>query len=213
MDPSFWQDKWHSREIGFHQGHANALLIKYFPSLRLHPGSRIFVPLCGKTHDIHWLLSKGCHVVGVELSETAIKELFEELNLEPSVTSSENLTHYQADRIDIFAGDIFELNADTLGAVDAVYDRAALVALPESMRKDYSQQVESITYKAPQLLITFEYDQNALSGPPFAISESMLKSYYEASYGIELLETEHVEGGLKGEVEAKESIWLLSPAN
>ncbi|WP_223669561.1 thiopurine S-methyltransferase [Kangiella shandongensis] len=213
MEPQFWHDKWHDREIGFHEGKANALLVKHFPSLRLNPGSRVFVPLCGKTHDIHWLLSKGCHVIGVELSETAIKELFDELNLKPKITSLDNLTLYQAERVNIFVGDIFELTPEQLGDIDAIYDRAALVALPGELRQRYTAQLEKLTHKAPQLVITFEYDQNAMSGPPFAISEPMLKSYYDNSYAVKHLETESVEGGLKGQAAADEAIWLLSPHN
>ena len=78
---------------------------------------------------------------------------------------------YSADGIDIFAGDIFEITADVLGPVDAVYDRAALVALPEGMRRRYAAHLAGITAVAPQLLVTFEYDQAEMDGPPFSITE------------------------------------------
>src|SRR5690606_15848969 len=103
---------------------------KHFDRLRLTAGSRLFLPLCGKTRDIAWLLEGGYRVAGVELSEVAIGVLFEELDLEPAIERSGNLLCYSGPGIDIHVGDIFELTAAQLGDVQAIYDRAALVALP-----------------------------------------------------------------------------------
>ncbi|WP_246614962.1 hypothetical protein [Agarivorans litoreus] len=83
MHEQFWHQKWEKDEIGFHEGEVNRFLYDYFNVLKLAAGARVFVPLCGKTRDIAWLLDKGMKVVGVELSEHAIKQLFAELNLEP----------------------------------------------------------------------------------------------------------------------------------
>src|SRR5699024_8207116 len=126
---------------------------KHFGDLSLPKGSRLFLPLCGKTLDIHWLLAEGYRVAGAELSSIAVAELFAELGVTPSEMQHGSLSHYQADQIDIFQGDIFELTADLLGPVDAVYDRAALVALPEGLRQQYAQHLVKITHRAPQLLL------------------------------------------------------------
>jgi thiopurine S-methyltransferase len=209
MEPDFWHQKWESNVIGFHKSEANPLLVNHFASLTLAQANRVFVPLCGKTLDIAWLMSHGHRVVGVELSEIAVKQLFEALALVPTISKKESLIHYSADNIDIFVGDIFHLTKALLGAVDIVYDRAAFVALPLAMRQRYSKQLVEITDNAPQLLITFEYDQSLQSGPPFAISNQEMSQHYQNAYDITLLASEEVVDGLKGKFPAVENVWLL----
>jgi len=211
MEAHFWHEKWQNREIAFHEGEPNALMVKHFSALALKPNSNIFVPLCGKTRDIAWLLKQGFKVTGVELNETAIRELFEELGLEPYIKEVGSLLHYSAPNISIFVGDIFRLNQQHLNAIDATYDRAALVALPEDLRKRYTKHLISISGGAKQLVITFEYDQEQMDGPPFAISHKKIHDYYDSIYDLEKLETKDVEGGLKGTVTASENAWLLKP--
>jgi len=52
MDAAFWHKKWAVKDIAFHQGHAHPLLVRWFDVLSLAQGSRVFLPLCGKTRDI-----------------------------------------------------------------------------------------------------------------------------------------------------------------
>jgi thiopurine S-methyltransferase len=182
MEASFWHDRWASNDIAFHKNEANPLLVKYFAALSLPKGSRVFVPLCGKTLDIPWLLSKGYRVTGAELSKIAIEQLFKKLGVEPTVARVGEVDHYSAGNIDIFGGDIFHLSSKVLGLVDAVYDRAALVALPEDLRKRYTEHVTAITDKAPQLLICYEYDQRLMEGPPFSVSNEEVNRRYRDSY-------------------------------
>ena len=59
MDANFWLQKWENNQIGFHENKPNPLLVKYFHILSLEKGSRIFLPLCGKSLDMAWLLSRG----------------------------------------------------------------------------------------------------------------------------------------------------------
>jgi thiopurine S-methyltransferase len=138
VDASFWHQRWKNNDIAFHEGEANPLLVKYFKILSLAKGSRVFLPLCGKTLDIAWLLSNGYRVAGIELSRIAIDQLFTELEVEPEITGVGEIDHYSARNIDIFAGDFFVLSSKMLGQVDAIYDRAALVALPQKMRNQYT---------------------------------------------------------------------------
>lgn len=211
MEHNFWLERWEKREIGFHEDRANRLLVEHFAELALAPGSRVFVPLCGKSLDIHWLLGQGYRVVGAELSTIAVAELFAELGLEPRKTLYDSFTHYSAPNIDIYQGDLFALNAATLGPVDAIYDRAALVALPDEVRRSYTQHLSTISGAAPQLLITFVYDQNVMLGPPFSISEAEVQQHYGQLYDICALQNCAVDGGLKGVCPAQETVWLLSP--
>ena len=146
MEKGFWHGKWQRNEIAFHEGAPNPLLVKYFGELGLAKGSRIFLPLCGKSLDISWLLSKGYRVAGAELSGMAIEQLFSSLGTEPhNIDSSVSSFITAPANIDIFVGDIFDLSREMLGPVDAIYDRAALVALPEDMRNRYAAHLMEIT--------------------------------------------------------------------
>jgi thiopurine S-methyltransferase len=209
MDPNFWHRRWETKETGWHEGRANPLLVKHFHELSLAKGRRIFVPLCGKTLDIGWLLSKGHRVAGAELSQLAIEQLFIDLGVQPEISKVGQVEQWSAKNLDIFVGDIFALSRKVLGSVDAIYDRAALVAFPEEMRNRYTAHLTEITGKAPQLLICYEYDQRLADGPPFSVSGDEIKRHYAGTYGVTLIESTDVAGGLKGKVAAKENVWLL----
>ncbi|RLU00832.1 MAG: thiopurine S-methyltransferase [Ketobacter sp.] len=217
MEAEFWHKKWQSREIGFHLQAVNPLLTAHFQWLRLGPGQRVFVPLCGKTLDIAWLLAQGHPVVAAELSVLAVDQLFTELGLVPQVTEYEALLHYrvapgdQCPGLEVFVGDVFLVSAELLGPVDAVYDRAALVALPHTMRADYTRHLMRISGTAPQLLISFDYDQQCMPGPPFCVNQDEVQHHYAAHYRIELLDSVAVAGGLKGVCPAQELVLGLAP--
>ena len=210
MDADFWHQRWQANQIGFHQSRVNALLAAFVKTMNLAPGAGIFVPLCGKTLDIAWLREQGYRVLGAELSEIAIRQLFEEMALAPEVTLLGKVTRYAAKDVEIFVGDIFDLNAETLGPVDAVYDRAALVALPPEMRMQYARQMVGLTRHAPQLLITFEYDQSVISGPPFSVTAGEVERLYGNDYRLKSVKTRAVEGGLKGICPAEETLWTMT---
>lgn len=211
MEHSFWHSKWQKNEIGFHEPQGNALLVKYADTLLDPPqNQRIFVPLCGKTKDIEWLLSQGVEVVGAELSEVAIKQLFEELGVTPKIDITTKGATYSTHALTIFVGDIFKLDADDIGPVTGVYDRAALVALPEDLRVIYAAHLNKITRSAQQLIVSFEYDQSAMAGPPFSVNEETVDALYGANYEIKRLERSELVGRLKGKVDAENLVFLLA---
>lgn len=212
MEANFWHQKWEQGEIGFHENRVNPAIAGHLDKLHLPGGSRIFVPLCGKTLDIGYLLEHGYQVAGVELSAIAINELFHSLELTPVITPAGPLTHYRANNIDVWAGDLFNLTPSTLGTVDAIYDRAALVALPENLRTQYAAHLITLTRMAPQLLITYEYDQRLYDGPPFSVTREELQRHYNDVYPLELLANTRISGGFKGKVDATIGTWLLPRA-
>lgn len=211
MDAGFWHDKWAKNDIAFHQSVVHPMLTTYLAALKLEAGARVFVPLCGKSLDMAWLANEGCHVIGSELSETAARQFFADAGLEPKVSDWAGGKHLTAQNVEIYVGDIFDLTADVIGSVQATYDRAALVALPETMRQRYTDHVTRITLAASQLLITFTYDQSAMAGPPFSIPDQEVKSHYSEQYRVRHLCSDAVQGGLKGKVPALEHLWLLTP--
>lgn len=189
MDADFWLERWSRGEIGFHLADTNPVLSKHFPSLGLAPDVTVFVPLCGKSLDMHWLRSRGHPVIGVELSATAVDAFFEEAGLVPRTSPQRAFTRYDVNGYTILCGDALELTEEDLAGVRAVYDRAALVALPPEMRARYARTlVRCLPQRVDMLCVCFEYDQSRAEGPPFAVLEPELRRLYEPDFSVRLLE-------------------------
>ena len=211
MDETFWHAKWRHNEIGFHEPCPNPLLTDNIAALHLPTGARVFVPLCGKTRDIHWLLERGYQVAGIELSPIAVTQLFSELDLTPRISATGPLQRFEAAGLCVFVGNIFSLTRAELGPVDAVYDRAALIALPAPVRADYAAHLVSITRAAPELVVCMEYDQSRRAGPPFCVDEQALRQYYGHVFDLRRVDHKAIPGGLKGMCPASESVWVMQP--
>lgn len=110
--------------------------------------------------------------------------------------------------LEVFVGDIFALDRADLGEVDAVFDRAALIALPPAMRPGYAAHLRAMTAEAPQLLVTLEYDQRQLEGPPFAVNAAEVHGLFDGRTPVELARSD-VAGGLKGQCAAAEVVWKI----
>ncbi len=206
MTHDFWHDRWATGRTGFHEGAPNDLLVAHAGRLGLDAGDRVFVPLTGKTRDVGWWLERGHPVVGAELNEGAVRELFAELGREPDITDDGPLRRFEAGDLVVFVGDVFDVTPERLGDVAAVYDRAALVALPPEMRARYAAHVASVTDAAPQLVLCFEYDPAQADGPPFAVDEVEIERCYGDAYAFERLDVR--ERDLR-DVPARETAWLL----
>lgn len=214
MEHEFWHQRWQENRIGFHQLQPSPFLIQYFNTLKLASNARIFVPLSGKTLDISWLIQQGYRVVAIELSQIAvvalIEQLFEDFKFDFEISEKNNLIHYAHPQIDIFVGDFFDLAYKQLGHVDAIYDRAALVALPADMRNHYTQHLMHITHTAPQFLVSYEYNQAQFSGPPFSVDSEEIQQLYGDSYHLQLLaHLAHSEQFKR--THAQDKIWYLQP--
>jgi thiopurine S-methyltransferase len=211
MEPDFWHRRWRKNEIGFHESEGNELLKQYFEQWNLPENAQIFLPLCGKTKDIDWFLMKGISVVAIELNEDAVKALFAELGVEPKVESHGDLLKYSVENLLVYVGDFFALKADDIADIDGVFDRAALVALPEIMRGKYSEHLRQVTNNKPQFLVTFDYDQSLFAGPPFSVENEIVQKTYAAYFDISLIHRDKIEGGFRGQDEVYESVYLLAP--
>ena len=221
MNSEFWQQRWQEGRIGFHKSNVNPELIKHFSNLALPAGSRVLVPLCGKSVDMVWLACAGYDVVGIELVESAVQAFFAEQNIMPTITEftstadKSTLKSYQGQlagqTITLWAADIFALGAKDIADINAIYDRAALIALPANMRADYSRHIVKLSNNAPQLLITLNYDQSKKDGPPFSINHEQLHQYYSADYKIVELASNSSTLNATSEILVTEHVWLLKP--
>lgn len=179
MEKEFWLEAWKSKNIRFHKDHFNGNLLNYFDRLKLTTNEHILVPLCGKSLDMIWLAKQGLKVTGVELSEIAIKEFFKENKLNYCIEEFGELKKYTSDNISIFVGDIFHLTAKQIGKIDAIYDRASTVALPEDMRRKLMTKFKELSPKLNMLMVLFYYDQSLVDGPPFSVSEAFITEEFK----------------------------------
>ena len=189
MQAEFWHDKWESNQIGWHLNDVNPLIIDFFKELNLNKGAKVFVPLCGKSDDLVWLSNQGYEVIGIELSKIAVEDFFQTHNLQYEMCSDGTLNKYISGKITLYQGDFFELTEKQLGAISAVFDRASMIALPERMREEYCKHLSKLVGGAEILLICLEYDQSAMQGPPFSVSEEEVEKHYFSQYRIKKLET------------------------
>ena len=188
MDPDFWHDRWQTSQTGFHQQEINTYLARYWPELELAQGSRVLVPLCGKSLDMLWLREQGYSVIGIEISDIAVSSFFRENGISPSVTKEHFGTRCEHEGIELVCGDFFSLTPDDLGEIDAFYDRASLIALTPAQRPGYAAQLVRLLQKnTPGLLLTLDYNQLEMSGPPFAVPEEEVHRLFGQSCTVEHL--------------------------
>jgi thiopurine S-methyltransferase len=188
MDPAFWLERWERNEIGFHQPEINTHLQEFWPRLGLPADSRVFVPLCGKSRDLLWLSARGHRVTGVEISPIAVADFFAEHRLTPHRERLGGFERYSVDTLEILQGDFFDLAPEHLESVAGIYDRASLIALPETLRTRYAEHLSRLVpADADILLVTMRYPQHEMSGPPFAVSAAEVATLYAGRYRIEAL--------------------------
>jgi thiopurine S-methyltransferase len=189
VEREFWLERWRLNQIGFHQADYNARLQRYWPALQVPAGARVFVPLCGKSRDMAWLVAQGYSVVGVELAPLAAEAFFVEARAPHERRQVGKFTAYEGQGVCILCGDLFDLNADRLVGVRGAFDRGALVALPPPMRRRYVAHVlDILPVGTAILLLTLEYDQSRADGPPFAVHGEEVDALYGARCTIDLLD-------------------------
>lgn len=210
MKHDFWLERWEQNQIGFHQAEINRYLTTHWAELGLPRGTRVFVPLCGKSRDMIWLREQGHPVLGNELSSKAVEAFFSENDLQVTISEEPHFTRYEAEEVEILAGDFFALAQADLEKVRAVYDRAALIALPQTMRQSYAHHMASLLQKGAHiLLVTMEYPPGTLEGPPFSVTDEEVHALYEGEFSVELKASWEGAEGPRG-VTVTERVYTLT---
>ena len=185
-----WESRWQEDRIGFHLKEVNPYLIKFSDQLLFQNPDRVFVPLCGKSLDLCWLTKKTSKVIGIELVKKAVLDFFTENNIAYLVRQEETFQKFTSKFIDIYLGDFFELKPEDTPPFKAIYDRASIVALEELERRKYADHLISFIDPAGRiLLITLEYNQNQMEGPPYSVPQEEIESLFSPLCSLKLLET------------------------
>ncbi|MFT0212068.1 thiopurine S-methyltransferase [Pseudomonas sp. F1_0610] len=193
MQAEFWRERWERNEIGFHIHKTNPNLLKHWHRTQLQAGDTVFVPLCGKTLDLLWFVEQGFNVVGVELVESAVQAFFAENNLAYLCQTQGAFTVYISDNITIYCGDFFQLSKEMLTQCSGFYDRAALVSWSDALRQQYAQHLCSILPAQCQgLLLVVDYLQEQMTGPPFAIDQTMIDAFFAVHCDYRLLDVRDI---------------------
>ena len=212
MDQEFWHTKWRANEIGFHQAEIHPLLLTCWPKLKLARGSRVLVPLCGKSQDLRWLLDAGFDVLGIELSELAVTAFFAENDLRPVLDSCGPFRRYQVARLCILCGDFMQARAEDIGYSAAVYDRAALIALRPPLRREYVSILSGLLGVGGKgLLICVDYPRGSVTPPPFIVEATELNELYGT--WCELVEVERRTADVKGFAAEERAYEFLARGN
>ncbi|MCC5907408.1 MAG: thiopurine S-methyltransferase [Balneolaceae bacterium] len=194
MELSYWQSRWEKGNTGFHMPGGYPGLRNHWDALNISTEAQILVPLCGKTPDMVWLATKTDKVTGVEISEKAIREFFDEQNLTTEQERFANFTIFKTRNIELWCGDFFKLPEHKFPETVLIYDKAALQALPEPMRIRYAEKIISICSPSSKILLHhFTYAQNEMNGPPFSVSSDEIQSLFGNKFEIQILEQNNLD--------------------
>jgi thiopurine S-methyltransferase len=215
MNAEFWHERWKNGRTGFHQSEANRYLVQYWDRLSVGVGEKVFVPLCGKSVDMLWLRGQGYEVIGTEWSPIAVRDFFEENGLEAEQSKQGEFERWEGEGVTLLCGDEFKLTASDLDGVGAVYDRAALIALPPEMRGVYVDHLhEIVPLGTKSLLVTIDYPQHQHSGPPFSVPDGEVRALFKTGFEIEDIVSEDVltdNGRFAGRVDyLNETAYLIT---
>lgn len=198
MEKSYWASRWLKNKIGFHSPEADEALTSHWHETSAPHGSNVLVPLCGMSPDLDWLAAQGFNVIGVEFVEKACQRFFEERGIVPVVTKKNGFRVYSHQNIQIWNGDFYKLPDAVVQTCSAVYDRAALSAVPGHLRGKYTRKTgHALKAGAMTLLVSLEYDTSVMGGPPFSIEAEEIRGLYGESFTIRELERKDVIHNLR----------------
>ena len=200
MNPNYWKARWQEGRIGFHGLDVNPNLEQHWNALEAAKDATVFVPMCGKSLDLHWLRKQGHFVVGNEISPLAVQEFLAESS------SSEG--------INLVCGDFFELTPSDLQGATCWYDRAAWIALPQALQQEYVTHLASLLPPgAVGLFVALEYPQERMDGPPFSVDEAAVRKLCTGSFDCQILDRKdrlsEEKFRSRGMTRADEVIWRL----
>jgi len=210
-----WIRRWQERQIGWHHVEFNQHLLNHWHALHMPPGSRVLAPLCGKSRDMLWLARRGYRIRGVELSPLAVEAFFEEQGIKPERSPVGGYERWRSGPYELYCGDIFDLGSLDNSDLDAVYDRASLIALNPAQREVYAGLLEEVLpAKARMLLVAMDYPQEEMPGPPYSVEEAEVRALFGERFSVTQLHSldllkESSRYGDRGVSRMQEQVYLL----
>jgi thiopurine S-methyltransferase len=113
--------------------------------------------------------------------------------MSPAAVAAHEFLRHSSPPYEILEGDSLALMPDVLGSVQAVYDRAALVALPPETRAAYAESLARLLPSGTRmLLIAMEYPQEMKGGPPFSVEAAEIQRLFEPAFDVDEVERHDV---------------------
>lgn len=185
MEKEFWIEKWNEGQIGFHQSEYNKSMRNHYDSKDL-TNKNVFIPLAGKSNDIIYFLERGANVYAVEISKEAVNAFFKENEFDFSKEENQKYEVFKYRNLTYYHGDFFTLSRTEIPRIDFLYDRASVIALPPTMRKDYYSKINELIGPHTDIHIqSYTHDGPKDFGPPFYVPEDELDNAYK-NMGITL---------------------------
>ncbi|KAA0012518.1 thiopurine S-methyltransferase [Billgrantia pellis] len=202
-----WLDRWREGRIGFHRPEAHPALVRYWPQLGVRAGTKVLVPLCGKSLDMRWLASHDHPVLGIELAEEAIEQFVAEGGGSVSRYRQGPFEVCRQGSVELWHGDFFHFHIDQAAEIGAFYDRAALIALPPATRQRYAFHLAQLTPPGARGLVVAltRAPGDEAAGPPFHVPAEEVRELFEPNFQLTHLEDDEAEG----ESGFRESIWAM----
>ena len=189
MELSYWLSRWRKNKIGFHMPEGYPALEPHLKNIPLPKKKTVLVPLCGKSRDLLTLTRYFDKVIGVEISEKAIREFLQETGLKATEKSFADFKIFETEPITFWCGNFFKLPVRKINPVDLIYDKAALVALPPGRRPEYAEKLLTFCTNSTSILVHhFIYKQDEMPGPPFSVFEKELENYFGDMFSSVVLE-------------------------
>jgi len=187
-----WLEKWEQGATGFHRQKVDARLIKYINDLTGgNSGASVLVTWCGKSLDLPWLCAQGYGAVGVELSEIAAKQLFENDSI-PYATAKEHefITYTATDRkLKVFVGNYYCLTPEIAGKFDSIWDINALGAAEPKEREAYRAVLISLLKPGGRILLSnYEYNDEGRNQAPYSLSNKLIQDLFGDLFDVQFLE-------------------------
>ncbi|MCZ6833298.1 MAG: methyltransferase domain-containing protein [Acidobacteria bacterium] len=189
-----WLERWREGRTPFHMDRINPWLVRFAQRLDLGAQRRVLVPLCGKSLDLEYLARQGGSITGVDLAEEALRQFLEGQQREAVCQVRGDAIFLLAEPFTLVAADILTLTPERIGRFDAIWDRAALVALPQACHAPYIRTLMSVLQPGGRILMVgMEYDTALMDGPPFSVSAQEIRELLGEVGRVELLAEQEVD--------------------
>ncbi len=177
-DPVDWEARYRAGDTPWDEGASPALTA----FLAKHPmQGEILVPGCGTGHDVRAIAKHGGRVLGLDLSETALRMARSIPRMGVEVYEQANL---------------FDIPTSWVGRFDWVIEHTCFCAIPPIRRNDYLQAITRVLKPSGYYFGIFYMNPAAPQGPPHGTTKGEIASLFDPYFTLieEWIPQENFEG-------------------